>query len=102
MAGRDRIAALQRARQRQRKIEEQTARAVRAHAATARAQVARQRAIDRADQRVAEATEAATHETARLVTICGSAEAAAEILNLDLREVRRAATSADRDTTGRT
>jgi hypothetical protein len=100
MAGRDRIAALQRARQRQHKIEEQTARAVRAHRATARAQAARQRAIERADQRVAEATVAATHETARLVSICGSVEAAAEILNLDLREVRRAVSSDDRASIG--
>ena len=96
MAGRDRVAALQRARQRQRKIEEQTARAVRAHAATARAQDARARAIEKADQRVMEATEAAIHETAHLAAICGSAEAAAEILNLELREVRRALTHHER------
>lgn len=92
MAGRDRVAALQRARQRQRKIEEQTARAVRAHAATARAQDARARAIEKADERVTEAAEAAIHEIARLVAVCGSAEAAAEILDLELREVRRALT----------
>ena len=96
MAGRDRIAALQRARQRQRKIEEQTSRAVRAYAATARAQAARHRAIERADLRVAEATEAATRETARLVAACGSVEAAAEILNLEPREVRRAVASINR------
>jgi hypothetical protein len=90
MAARERVAALKRARERQRRIEEQTARTVRAYAAAERARLARQRLIERADQRVAEAIELATTETARLAATCGSSEAAAEILGLEAREVRRA------------
>jgi hypothetical protein len=90
MAGRDRVAALKRARERQRRVEEQLARAVRAHAAVERARAARDRAIERADQRVTDATGLAVHETARLAATCASAEAAAEILDLDVRDVRRA------------
>jgi hypothetical protein len=96
MAGRDRVAALKRARERQRRIEEQVARAVRAYTAVDRARAARERAMERADQRVTDATRLAVGETARLAAICDSAEAAAEILDLDVRDVRRAVASSVR------
>jgi hypothetical protein len=96
MAGRDRVAALKRARERQRRIEEQVARAVRAYGAAERARAARERVIERADRRVSDATELAARETARLAATCGSAEAAAEILELDVRDVRRAVASSVR------
>ena len=91
MAGRDRVAALKRARERQRRIEEQTSRTVRAFRAADRARAARERAVERADQHLHDAIAAATAETARLADICGSVEAAAEILGIEAREVRRAA-----------
>lgn len=93
MAGRERIAALKRARERQRRIEEQVIRTVRSYAAAERARAARAHAIERADQRVAVATGRVIRETALLVEVCGSAEAAAEILDVDIRQVRRAASA---------
>jgi hypothetical protein len=85
----DRIAALQRARQRQARIEAATGRAVRAHAAVERAVSARQTAAERHDDRVTRAQSAASADTAELARVCGSAEAAAEILGWSTREVRR-------------
>lgn len=94
MAGRDRIAALKRARERQRRVEEQVTRTVRALTSADRARVNRERVIERADQRLADATSIAMHETAQLVSVCGSIDAVAQILDLDVREVRRAISTA--------
>lgn len=94
MAGRDRIAALKRARERQRRVEEQVTRTVRAYTSADRARTNRERVIERADQRLVDASSLAMHETARLVTVCGSIDAVAQILDLDVREVRRAVSAA--------
>jgi hypothetical protein len=100
MAGRDRVAALQRARQRQRRVEEQTARTTKAYAAVDRAKTGRERALERLDRKVAEAADAAHREAAQLVEVCGSSAAAAEILGVDIRELRRAVISAERTNVG--
>jgi hypothetical protein len=89
MSGSERVAALRRARQRQARIEAATARAIRAHAAVERAIKARAAAAEQHDERVARAEASASADTAELARVCGSAEAAAEILGLTTREVRR-------------
>jgi hypothetical protein len=89
MSGSDRVAALRRARQRQARIEAATARAIRAHAAVDRAIKAREMAAERHDERVAKAEAGASAHTAELARVCGSAEAAAEILGWSTREIRR-------------
>jgi hypothetical protein len=60
---------------------------------------ARQRTVERAGQRVSEAVAAAAAETARLVETCGSVDAAADILGIDSREVRRAVASTEKEAT---
>lgn len=83
------MAALQRARQRQARIEAATGRAVRARAALERANRSRELAIERHDEKVVGAEVASVREAAELAKVCGSTEAAAEILGLSLREMRR-------------
>ncbi|WP_134001616.1 hypothetical protein [Kribbella sp. VKM Ac-2566] len=51
--------------------------------------MAREVAIERYDQRVADAEAAWAAETAELARVCRSAEAAAEILGWSVRELRR-------------
>jgi hypothetical protein len=89
MAGSDRVAALRRARQRQARIETATARAIRAQVNVSRAVKAREASAERHDERVRRAEESAASETAELARVCGSADAAAEILGWTTREVRR-------------
>lgn len=89
MSGSERVAALRRARQRQARIEAATARAIRAHASVDRAMTARAVAAERHDDRVAKAEATASADTAQLARVCGSAEAAAEILGWTTRDVRR-------------
>jgi hypothetical protein len=89
MSGSERVAALRRARQRQARIEAATGRAIRAHAAVNRAIRARDAAAQRHDERVAKAEASASSDTAELARVCGSAEAAAEILGWSTREIRR-------------
>lgn len=84
-----RVAALRRARQRQACIEAATARATRAQAALGRAIKARSLAAERHNERVREAEQASAAETAELARVCGSADAAAEILGWSVREIRR-------------
>ena len=89
MSGSERVAALRRARQRQARIEAATARAIRAHAAVERAIKARAAAAEEHDERVVRAEAGASADTAELARVCGSADAAAEILGWSTREVRR-------------
>jgi hypothetical protein len=89
MSGSERVAALRRARQRQARIEAATARAIRAHAAVERAIQARAAAAEQHDERVARAEASASADTAELARVCGSADAAAEILGWSTRDVRR-------------
>ncbi|GAA3129072.1 hypothetical protein GCM10010530_57640 [Kribbella aluminosa] len=83
-----RVAALRRARERQSRIEAATARATRAQAALERAIKARLLAAERHDERVRDAEDATATEAAGLARVCGSAEAAAEILGWSVRHVR--------------
>lgn len=84
-----RVAALRRSRQRQARIEAATARAAKAQAALDRAIKARSLAAQRHNERVRDAEEASAAEAAELARVCGSADAAAEILGWSVREVRK-------------
>ncbi|RZT17494.1 hypothetical protein EV649_5040 [Kribbella sp. VKM Ac-2569] len=89
MGASERVAALRRARERQARIEAATARAVKARDSLDRTIVAREVAIERYDERVADAEAAWAAETAELARVCRSADAAAEILGWSVRELRR-------------
>lgn len=89
MGASERVEALQRARQRQARIEVATTRTIRAHASVDRAIEAKAAAIERYDERVATAEALSAAETAELARVCGSAEAAAEILGCSVRDIRR-------------
>jgi hypothetical protein len=102
VGGSERVAALQRARQRQARIEAATGRAVRARAALERANRSRELAIERHDEKVAAAEVASVREAAELSRVCGSTEAAAEILGLSMREMRRLLKSDVPETPART
>lgn len=95
MPGNERVAALQRARRRQARIEAATARAIRARTALERAGKSRMLAIARHDEKVESAEEASVLEAIELSKVCGSVDAAAEILGLPLREMRRLVKSAN-------
>jgi hypothetical protein len=84
-----RVAALRRARQRQVRIESATARATRAQTALERAIKVRQLAAERHDERVRAAEAASAVEVVELARVCGSTEAAAEILGRPVQDVRR-------------
>jgi len=89
MGAGERVAALRRARERQARIEGATTRAIKAQVSLARAIQAKETAIRRCDERVAIAEARSEAETVELAHVCGSADAAAEILGWSLREVRR-------------
>jgi hypothetical protein len=89
MGASERVAALRRARQRQARVEAATARTIKAHASLDRAVEAKAAAIERYDERVAHAEAVSSAETAELARVCGSAEAAAEILGWPVQDVRR-------------
>jgi len=89
MGASERAAALRRARERQAKIEAATAVVVAAQSNVGRAIEAKNQAIERHDERIVAAEEHVQSETSRLAKVCGSAEAAAEILGVSQREVRR-------------
>lgn len=89
MGASERVAALRRARERQAQIESATARTIKARDSLDRAVTAREAAIERYDERVADAEAAWAAETAELTRVCRSAEAAAEILGWSVRELRR-------------
>jgi hypothetical protein len=96
MGASERVAALRRARERQARIEAATARTISAHASLDRAIEAKARAIERYDERVADAEAVWAAETAELARVCRSAEGAAEILGWSVSEVRRVV-KADRE-----
>jgi hypothetical protein len=89
MGASERVAALRRARERQAQIEAATARTVKARDSLDRTILAREVAIERYDERVADAEAEWAAETAELARICRSAEAAAEILGWSVGELRR-------------
>lgn len=89
MTSRDRIAALRRARERQTRIETATTRVSRTRGRVEQARSRRQRALESADAKVAETELELAREVKALVTCCGSTEYAAEILELNERDVRK-------------
>lgn len=89
MGASERVAALRRARERQTRIEAATTRTVKAQSSLERAVEARALAIERYDERVADAEAACAAEIAELARVCRSAEAAAEILGVPVGELRR-------------
>ena len=89
MGASERVAALRRARERQAKIEAATDRTIKARASVDRAIEAKVNAIERCDERVADAEAAWAAETAELARVCRSAEVAAEILGWSVSELRR-------------
>ncbi|MER7243076.1 hypothetical protein [Kribbella sp. NPDC000426] len=90
------MAALRRARERQARIEAATTRTLKAQASLDRAVEARNLAIERYDERVADAEAARAAEITELVRTCRSSEAAAEILGWSVQELRRVV-KVDRD-----
>lgn len=84
-----RAAALRRARERQARIETAAAVAVATRGNVVRAKEAKCHAIERHDELIAAAEMLSQAGTTRLAKVCGSAEAAAEILGISQREVRR-------------
>lgn len=96
MPGRDRVAALRRARERQHLIEQAATRAVKAQTAVKRAQQARQAALQKADARVREAQQTWAEEIAGLAAVAGSPVIAADILGISQREAQRASSEARR------
>ena len=89
MGASERVAALRRARERQARIEAATTRTLKAQTLLERAVEARSVAIERFDERVAEAEAARAAEIADLARTCRSSEAAAEILGWSVQELRR-------------
>jgi hypothetical protein len=93
MAGRDRLNAVKRARERQALIEAATLRVARAQARAEQARSAKERTVATADEKIAGADDALAVEIRALVAACGSTSYAAEILCLEERRVRRLAST---------
>ncbi|GAA1580356.1 hypothetical protein GCM10009789_37740 [Kribbella sancticallisti] len=89
MGASERVAVLRRARERQARIEAATTRTIKAQASLDRAVHAKALAIERYDERIADAETTWAAETAEPARTCRSAEAAAEILGWSVRELRR-------------
>lgn len=89
VSGRERVAAVRRARERQTRIEAATVRVARAQALVQRRRATRDRVLAAAAARVAAAEAAVAGEISTLVSACGSTAYAAEILDLPERDVRR-------------
>ncbi len=90
MAGRDRIAAVKRARERQARVEAAAVRVAKSQRRVDQAALRRKRAIDAANARLGEIEDEYCCEVRALVETCGSVAYAAEILELGERDVRRA------------
>ena len=97
MAGRDRIAAVRRARERQARIEAATTRVAQAQRRVEQAESRRQKTLDSANARLADTELGLAREIEALVTSCGSTGFAAEILGLDERQIRKITTRARRN-----
>jgi len=89
MAGRDRIAAVKRARERQARVEAAVVRVTGAQRRVEQSAGRRQRAIDAADAKLSDLEDQYAREVEALVDTCGSVPYAAEVLGVDEREVRR-------------
>jgi hypothetical protein len=89
MAGRDRIAAVKRARERQTRIEAATVRVAKAQGALSRAEARRDRAVEAAQAGVVRAGLEVAREVDALVDRCGSIGYAADILEVSERQVRK-------------
>lgn len=89
MGASERVAALRRARERQARIEVATTRTIKAQTSLDRAIEAKALAVERYDERIADAEAVCAAEVADLARICRSAEAAAEILGWSVAELRR-------------
>lgn len=90
MAGRDRIAAVKRARERQARVEAVAVRVAKVQRRIDQATARRQRAIDAADARLVELGDEHAREVNALADTCGSINYTAEVLGLGERDVRRA------------
>ncbi len=100
MAGRDRVAAVRRARERQARIEAAALRIANSQRKLQRARGLRQRALEQAEARVAAREHDVEVEVNLLVEACGSPGYAAEVLELPERQVRQMAKRA-KETEGR-
>ena len=89
MAGRERIAAVKRARERQARVEAAVVRVAKVQRRADQAAIRRQRTIDAADARLGEIEHEYCQEVDALVGTCGSVSYAAEVLGLGERDVRR-------------
>ncbi len=90
MAGRDRIAVVKRARDKQARVEATVVRVAKVQRRVDQAAIRRQRTIDAADARLGEIEHEYCQEVDALVGTCGSVSYAAEVLGLGERGVRRA------------
>ncbi len=90
MAGRERIAAVKRARERQARVEAAAVRVAKVERRVDQAALHRQRTIEAADARLGEIEDEYYREVDALVGTCGSVSYAAEVLGVGEREVRRA------------
>jgi hypothetical protein len=88
MAGRDRVAAVKRARERQARVEAAAVQVAKAQRRVDQAGARRQRALDAADARLAEVRDEYSREVHALVDTCGSIGYAADVLDLSERDVR--------------
>jgi hypothetical protein len=89
MAGRDRVAAVRRAREMQTRIETAAVRIANSQRKLQRARDQRQRALDQADTKVAAREHDVDVEVQLLVEACGSPRYAAEVLGLPERQVKQ-------------
>lgn len=89
MSGRDRVAAVKRARERQARIEEALARVTKAQRRAEQAWAQRQRSLEAAEAKVASAEDRVACDIAALATICGSTAYVAEVLGFSERQVSR-------------
>jgi len=89
MSGRDRIAAVKRAREKQARIEAATVRVAQSQQRAARARDQRRRSVEVADAKVADREREVDTEVGLLVDVCGSTRYAADVLGLPERQVRQ-------------
>lgn len=89
MSGRDRIAAVKRAREKQARIEAATVRVAHAQQRAERAKDQRRRSVEMADAKVADREREVGTEVGLLVDVCGSTRYAADVLGLSEQQVRK-------------
>jgi hypothetical protein len=89
MSGRNRIAAVKRAREKQARIEAATVRVAQSQQGAERARDQRRRSVEMADAKVADREREVDTEVGLLVDVCGSTRYAADVLGLPERQVRQ-------------